>query len=106
MAAAAIDSYLLDGKPSKARVVEEVLRSRSDEARAQPFYRAFEAIGPRAADEALIALRLILAGVPPEDDYIRRVRELVSVVRAGGPEAEAARAEYARFTRSPDDDSS
>lgn len=97
MAAGTIDTYLLDERPSKALVVEEVLRSRSDEPRAQPFYRAFEAIGPRAADEALIALRLVLAGIPPDDDAIRDVRELVKTVRAGGPEAEQARARYAEL---------
>lgn len=106
MAAATIDSYLLDGEPSKARVVEDILRSRSGEPRAQPFYRAFEAIGPRAADEALIALRLVLAGIPPEDEHIHRVRDLVKMVRAGGPESEAARADYAAFMRSPGDGSS
>ena len=49
---------------------------------AAPFYRAFEAIGARAADEAFVALRLVLAGREPADETVRRLRALSSVARA------------------------
>lgn len=91
----AIDGYLLDGAPPKPRVVEAILAARSGDPRAQPFYRAFEAVGARAADEALIALRIVLAGAATDDALVARLRDLVKAVRGGGPGAEAARAAYA-----------
>lgn len=93
-AAAAIDGYLLDGRPSKGDAVAALLRARSEDPRAAPFYRAFEAVGARAADEAFIALRLILAGRAPEDEAVRALRALVTAVRAGGAPAGEARASY------------
>jgi hypothetical protein len=90
----AIDGYLLSGNPTKANTIESVLRSRSDDPKAAPFYRALQAVGVRAADEALIALRLILAGIASEDAAVARVRGLVKAVRGGGPQAEEARAAY------------
>jgi hypothetical protein len=35
------------------------------------------------ADEALIALRLVLAGKAPDDDAVRRVRGLATLAQAG-----------------------
>ncbi len=92
-----VDGYLLDGKPSKREALEHVLRYRIGDPRAAPFYRAFEAIGTRAADESLIALRAIAAGKDPDDALIRRLRDLVKLARAGKrgePEAESARCAY------------
>ncbi len=77
----AIDGYLLDGKPSKREAIAAALRERTAAAPALPFYRALEAVGERAADEALIALRLVLAGKPPDDDAVRRLRGLAALVR-------------------------
>ena len=94
LAAVAIDGYLLEGRPGKAEAVAALLRARSDDPRAAAFYRAFEAVGARAADEAFIALRLLLAGRAPEDDAVREVRALVAAVRAGGEPRAAARADY------------
>jgi hypothetical protein len=91
---AAIDGYLLAGSPVKAEAVKALLATRSEDPRAQPFYRAFEAVGARAADEAFIALRLLLAGIAPEDEPVRHVRGLVAAVRAGGAGAFQARADY------------
>jgi hypothetical protein len=58
---------LLDGRPSKAGAVAAVLADRSPLAAAQPFYRALDLLGANVADEALIALRLALAGRPVDD---------------------------------------
>ncbi len=94
-----LDDYLLgDARVKKADVVAAVLAERSPLEAAAPFYRALDAVGVRAADEAFIALRLILAGKAPTDDAVRGLRSRVAAVRAAG-DAEAlarARADYAR----------
>ncbi|MGB8264705.1 MAG: hypothetical protein WCE44_00055 [Candidatus Velthaea sp.] len=85
-----IDGYLLDGEPSKAPAIAAVLAERSDLPAAAPFYRALAIVGAKAADEALIALRLVLGGRPPDDDAIRRVRAILTRVRSGDEQARAA----------------
>jgi hypothetical protein len=90
MALHPIDGYLLDGQPTKADAVAAVLADRQPTERAQPFYRALDLLGPRVADEALIALRLALAGADIDDDGVRRVRGHVSAARQGDPAARAA----------------
>ena len=77
-----VDRYLLGDPVSKPDVVAALLAERSPEPAAEPFYRALEAVGARAADEAFVALRLVLAGRPPSDDGVRRVRALAAVARA------------------------
>lgn len=77
-----IDGYLLVGSPAKGDVVAAVLADRVDAPAAAPFYRALEAVGVRAADEAFLALRLILAGRTPDDDAVRRLRAYAAVARA------------------------
>jgi hypothetical protein len=92
-----IDGYLLDGKPSKREALEHVLKNRIDDPRAAPFYRAFEAIGTRAADESLIAIRAVAAGKSPDDELIRKLRDLIRLARAGkrgDPKVENARTAY------------
>jgi hypothetical protein len=94
-----LDGYLLDGNPGKAEAIRHLLDDRIDDPRAAPFYRAFEAIGARAADEAILALRAVGAGKDPEDAIVRRLRDLVATARAGKrgePAVEAAREAYAR----------
>ena len=86
----AIDGYLLDGRPAKAEAIAAALRDRVSAERALPFYRALEAVGERAADEALIALRLVIAGKPPDDDAVRRLRSLALLARGGDREARDA----------------
>lgn len=86
-----IDGYLLDGRPAKEAAVVAVLAERSPIAAAQAFYRALDLLGARVADEALIALRLALAGLPVDDEGVRRLRGLIAAARAGD---EAARAGY------------
>jgi hypothetical protein len=99
--AGAIDGYLLGGDPPKARAIEAVLKARSSDPKAAPFYRAFEAVGARAADEALIALRLILAGLETDDAAVAKLRALVKTARAGGAPADEARAAYAAMLNPP-----
>jgi len=86
----ALDGYLLDGQPDKAETIAVLLAGRITDERAAPFYRALEAIGVRAADEALVALRLVLAGRAPEDGAIRRLRGLAALARARDAKALAA----------------
>jgi hypothetical protein len=87
----AIDGYLLDGRPSKSEAIAVALRERVSAPGALPFYRALEAVGVGAADEALIALRLIIAGKKPEDDAVRRLRGL-AMLACGGDRAVQAEA--------------
>jgi hypothetical protein len=94
-----LDGYLLDGSPSKAEAIRHLLSDRIDDPRAAPFYRAFEAIGPRAADEAIVALRALGAGKEPSDAVVRRLRDLSQTARngkRGEPFVEEAREAYAR----------
>lgn len=77
-----VDGYLLGAPISKAAVVAALLAERSEDPAAAPFYRALEAVGVRAADEAFLALRLVLAGRSPDDDAVRHLRALSGVARA------------------------
>jgi hypothetical protein len=79
-----LDGYLLDGRPAKADAIAAALRDRSPEPRAQPFYRALETIGARAADEALLALRLVLGGKPADDESIVAARAARARSKTGG----------------------
>jgi len=88
-----IDGYFLDGMPSKADAIRAVLRERSAEPRAQPFYRALDAVGAKAADEALLALRLVLGGRAATDETVIAARAALRRVKAGDP---AAREDYLR----------
>jgi hypothetical protein len=85
-----IDGYLLDGSPSKSDAVAAVLADRSTVAAAQAFYRALDLLGPRVADEALIALRLALIGEAVDDDGVLRLRGHLTAARTGDAGARAA----------------
>jgi hypothetical protein len=85
-----IDGYLLDRSPGKAETIAAVLADRSAVPRAQPFYRALEALGAKVADEALIALRLAMADRPADDDAIGSLRAQVAAARGGDGVARAA----------------
>lgn len=85
-----LDGYLLDGRPSKAEAIAAALRSRSSEPRAQPFYRALEAVGVRAADDALLALRLVLGGKAADDAAIVAARAARASAKSGDAEARDA----------------
>ena len=77
-----VDRYLLGEAVSKPDVVAAFLAHRSDLPAAAPFYRALEAVGARAADEAFVALRLIVAGRTADDAAVRRLRAVAGVARA------------------------
>lgn len=85
-----LDGYLLDGSPAKADAIAAALRERSPEPKAQPFYRALEAVGVRAADDALLALRLVLGGKAADDEAIVAARAARARVKAGEPGAREA----------------
>jgi hypothetical protein len=85
-----IDGYLLDGRPSKGEAVAAVLADRSPIEKAQAFYRALDLLGPKVADEALIALRLALIGEAVDDEGVLRLRGLLAAARGGDPGARAA----------------
>jgi hypothetical protein len=85
-----IDGYLLDGRPSKDDAVAAVLADRSPIEAAQAFYRALDLLGPRVADEALIALRLALIGAAVDDDGVLTLRGHLTAARQGNAEARAA----------------
>ena len=78
-----LDGYLLDGRPGKADAIAAALRERSPDPRAQPFYRALETVGARAADEALLALRLVLGGKVAQDETIVEARAARARAKAG-----------------------
>lgn len=77
-----VDRYLLGEPVSKAVALEAALAERAEAPAAAPFYRALEAVGVRAADEAFVALRLIAAGYPASDERVRRLRALAAIARA------------------------
>jgi len=77
-----VDGYLLGEPVSKPDALAALLAERSLDLAAAPLYRGLEAVGPRAADEAFIALRLVLAGRAPSDEHVRRVRALAALARA------------------------
>jgi hypothetical protein len=85
-----LDGYLLDGRPGKADAIAAALRARSSDPKAQPFYRALESVGARAADEALLALRIVLGGNTPSDEAIVAARAARARARAGDPGAREA----------------
>jgi hypothetical protein len=85
-----LDGYLLDGSPGKADAIAAALRQRSPDPKAQPFYRALETVGARAADEALLALRVILGGNAADDETIVAARAARARVKAGEPGAREA----------------
>src|SRR5579875_1776798 len=82
-----LDGYLLDGVPSKREAIAAALARRSADERAQPFYRALERLGDRVADEALLALRLVLAGRTANDDAVAALRDLRARAARGDAEA-------------------
>ncbi len=90
-ACALVDAYLLGEAVSKPAVIAAVLAApASHNAVAAPFYRALQAIGIRAADESLIALRLVLAGQAVSDSRVRRMRclsRLLWAAAGGQPDA-------------------
>lgn len=95
MALDLLDRYLLGEAVPKAELVKTLLANPAAAPSAAPFYRALAAVGARAADEAFIALRLVLRGEAPTDGAVRELRGLVARARGPeGPARESARAAY------------
>ncbi len=92
---ALIDAYLLDGRGSLPQLVAALLEEAPPSDAVRPFYAGIRVLGPRTPELALLALRLVVAGRRADDASVRRLRALVECVRSGGPEADAARREYA-----------
>jgi hypothetical protein len=85
-----LDRYLLEGSPPKAQVVEDVLKKRADAPGAAAFYQGIRMLGPKTPDLTLIALRLVLAGKPADDEHVVRLRDLSERARAKGAGAQSA----------------
>lgn len=85
-----LDRYLLEGAPSKAQVVKDLLKRRSDLPAAAAFYQGITMLGPKTPDLTLIALRLVLAGKTADDVHVVRLRHLTERARAKGIDAQSA----------------
>ncbi len=85
-----LDRYLLDGAPSKAQVVKELLSKPAGAPGAAAFYQGIRMLGPKTPDLTLIALRLVLAGKPADDVHVVRLRHLSERARAKGIDAQTA----------------
>jgi hypothetical protein len=85
-----LDRYLLDGTPSKAQVVKDLLKNRADVPGSAAFYQGIQLLGPKTPDLTLIALRLVLAGKRADDVHVVRLRQLVDRARAKGIDAQSA----------------
>ncbi|MDE2573340.1 MAG: hypothetical protein KGM44_12575 [bacterium] len=79
----AIDAYFFEKRMPKTALIDALLAERSEIPAAQPYYRAFEAIGARAADEALLALRIVLAGLAVDDERVKALRAAVAAGNRG-----------------------
>ncbi|HEY3676199.1 MAG TPA: hypothetical protein VGK84_09430 [Candidatus Tumulicola sp.] len=86
-----LDGYLLDGRPTKAAVIEKLAKM-SPTGKAAPFLEGIRLLGERTPDLALIALRLVLGGGTADDASVSTVRDAVLRARAGD---ESGRADYA-----------
>ena len=85
-----LDRYLLEGTPAKAQVVKDLLERRVDKPGAAAFYQGIAMLGPKTPDLTLIALRLVLAGKPADDEHVVRLRDLSERARAKGEDARSA----------------
>lgn len=91
---ALIDAHLLDGTPSRAELIAQLLASPAPSERVRPFYEGMRLLGARTPELSLIALRLALAGRPADDAAVVRLRGILERVRSNDGQAEAARASY------------
>lgn len=91
-----LDSYLLDGTPSKGEVVRALLVSQVDVPGAAAFYTGIETLGAKSPDLALIALRVVLAGKKADDETVVRIRSIIDRTRAKGIDQASAREAYYR----------
>ena len=85
-----MDRYLLEQAASKAEIVKDVLRHRAALPAAAAFYEGIRLLGSRTPDLTFIALRLVLAGKPADDERVTRLRDIVQRARGTGPDRQAA----------------
>jgi len=85
-----LDGYLLDGRPSKGRLVAELLAAQAS-APARPFLEGIARLGERTPDLALVALRVVLVCGHADDAVVVAVRDAARRARDGD---EAARKAY------------
>jgi hypothetical protein len=78
-----LDSYLLDGTPSRGELVTQLLREPANVEGAAPFYEGMRLLKARTPDLTIIALRLVLAGKKADDASVVRLREVVERSRNG-----------------------
>jgi hypothetical protein len=86
-----LDGYLLDARPPKTQVVEQLLLRQPDAPGVRPFYEGMRLLGGRTPDLTLIAVRLVLAGKKADDASVVHLRSLIERVKSGDA---AARQEY------------
>jgi hypothetical protein len=78
-----LDSYLLDGTPSRGELVTRLLGEPVGVEGAAPFYEGMRLLKARTPDLTIIALRLVLAGKKADDASVVRLREIVERARSG-----------------------
>ena len=78
-----LDAYFLGDERDRKGVFAKVAAWQPDLQSAEPIVRAINLVGSRAADESLIALRLILQGHPLEDDRVLQLRTIIQLIASG-----------------------
>jgi hypothetical protein len=91
-----IDRYLLGESRDRALLFGQIGGWQPDLPAAAPIVRAIAMIGARAADESVIALRLILAGRLTDDAAVTTLRNDARLAAKGDT---AARERYITATR-------
>jgi hypothetical protein len=86
-ARALIDAYLLGEQRDRESVFRKLATWTTDIEAAMPILRAIVMVGSRAADESLMALRLILGGRPVNDEAVASIRKAVTALRQGDASA-------------------
>lgn len=94
-----LDRYLLDGTPAKGDLVRALLAAPQPPPAARAFLEGMRMLGARTPDLSFVALRLVLAGQPADDERVVALRALLERARKDGPEGARARAEYAEALR-------
>lgn len=89
-----LDGYLLDGSPSKAEVVRQLLARGTQEPAAKPFFEGMRLLGERTPDLSFLALRIVLSGKVADDERVVQLRDASLGARKGGESGLAARADY------------
>jgi hypothetical protein len=84
-----LDTYLLQGRPSKGDVVAALLGTTPVPPVAGPYFEGLRVLRERTPDMALVALRLALAGKPVVDGSVVGLRDLAERARKGDAQAAA-----------------